>query len=241
VVADPVRYLLLSFDTDWRFSTAHTLRIVAHLERAGLPVTFRELSSPVRTRFLPSRGSRLPRDTAGLRRPGTGGALMSRHDGLRLDLALVADQIFDGSRVLDLGCGEGVLLEHLMATRGCRGTGVEIDADAVLVAIRRGVPVIERDIDVALADIADDSYDTVVLSRTLQTMLRPEYVLQNMARVAERMVVSVPNFGYYPNRLRLLAGRMPISKEIPYALVQLPEPAVHHAGRPGGSVRRNWV
>ena len=64
---------------------------------------------------------------------------MSRHDGLRLDLALVADQIFDGSRVLDLGCGEGVLLEHLMATRGCRGTGVEIDADAVLVAIRRGV------------------------------------------------------------------------------------------------------
>ncbi len=74
----------------------------------------------------------------------------------------------------------------------------------------------------ALADIADDSYDTVVLSRTLQTMLRPEFVLQNMARVAERMVVSVPNFGYYPNRLRLLAGRMPISKEIPYAWYNSP-------------------
>ena len=98
---------------------------------------------------------------------------MSRRDGLRPDLALVADQIFDGSRVLDLGCGEGVLLEHLIATRGCRGTGVEIDADAMLVAIRRGVPVIERDIDVALADIADDSYDTVVLSRTLQAALQP--------------------------------------------------------------------
>ena len=68
---------------------------------------------------------------------------MSRHDGLRLDLALVADQVFPNSRVLDLGCGEGVLLEHLMATRGCRGTGVEIDPDAVLAAIRRGVPVIE--------------------------------------------------------------------------------------------------
>ncbi len=147
---------------------------------------------------------------------------MSRHSELRLDLALVADQIFEGSRVLDLGCGEGALLEHLMATRRCRGTGVEIDAEAVLVAIRRGVPVIERDIDVALADIADDSYDTVVLSRTLQTMLRPEYVLENMARVAERMVVSVPNFGYYPNRLRLLAGRMPISKEIPYAWYNSP-------------------
>ena len=128
---------------------------------------------------------------------------MSRRDGLRPDLALVADQIFDGSRVLDLGCGEGILLDHLIRRRGCRGTGVEIDPDAVLAAIRRGVPVIDRDIDVALADLADDSYDT-------------------MARVAERMIVSVPNFGYYPNRLRLLGGRMPISKEIPYAWYNSP-------------------
>ena len=147
---------------------------------------------------------------------------MSRRDGLRPDLALVADQIFDGSRVLDLGCGEGILLDHLIRRRGCRGTGVEIDPDAVLAAIRRGVPVIDRDIDVALADLADDSYDTVVLSRVLQTMLRPENVLQHMARVAERMIVSVPNFGYYPNRLRLLGGRMPISKEIPYAWYNSP-------------------
>ena len=147
---------------------------------------------------------------------------MSRRDGLRPDLALVADQIFDGSRVLDLGCGEGILLDHLIRRRGCRGTGVEIDPDAVLAAIRRGVPVIDRDIDVALADLADDSYDTVVLSRVLQTMLRPENVLQHMARVAERMIVSVPNFGYYPNRLRLLSGRMPISKEIPYAWYNSP-------------------
>lgn len=146
---------------------------------------------------------------------------MSRDD-LRLDLALVADQVADGSRVLDLGCGEGVLLEHLIATRGCRGTGVEIDGQAVLAAIRRGVPVLERDIDVALAEISADSYDIVVLSRTLQTMLRPEFVLRHMARVAHRMVVSVPNFGYYPNRLRLLTGRMPISKEIPYAWYNSP-------------------
>lgn len=143
-------------------------------------------------------------------------------DGLRLDLALVADQVADGSRVLDLGCGEGVLLEHLITRCGCRGTGVEIDGEAVLAAIRRGVPVIERDIDVALADIASGSYDVVVLSRTLQTMLHPEFVLRHMARVAERMIVSVPNFGYYPNRLRLLTGRMPISKEIPYAWYNSP-------------------
>ena len=147
---------------------------------------------------------------------------MSRHDGLRLDLALVADQIFDGSRVLDLGCGEGVLLEHLMATRGCRGTGVEIDADAVLVAIRRGVPVIERDIDVALADIADDSYDTVVLSRTIQTLRLPDEVLTQMARIAGRLIVSVPNFGLLQHRLMLLRGRMPMSRELPYSWYDTP-------------------
>ena len=135
---------------------------------------------------------------------------------LRLDLQLVADQVFAGSRVLDLGCGSGSLLAHLMERKRCTGQGVEIDPDSVLAAIRRGVPVLDRRIEDALVDIADDSYDTVVLSSTLQTMLRPEFVLAQMARVAERLVVSVPNFGWYRNRLRLLGGRMPVSKEIPY-------------------------
>lgn len=98
VVADPVRYLLLSFDTDWRFSTAHTLRILAHVERAGLPVTFRELEFPLWARLIPAGGSGLPCDVAGVRGPRWGGALMSKHSELRLDLALVADQIFEGSR-----------------------------------------------------------------------------------------------------------------------------------------------
>ncbi|MBK8462803.1 MAG: methionine biosynthesis protein MetW [Nigerium sp.] len=141
---------------------------------------------------------------------------------LRLDLELVADQVFPGSRVLDLGCGPGTLLAHLMQAKGCTGTGVEINPDSVLAAIRRGVPVLDRRVEDALADIADDAYDTVVLSRTLQSMLAPEYVLTQMARVAERLIVSVPNFGYYPNRLRLLRGRMPVSKEIPYAWYDTP-------------------
>ena len=141
---------------------------------------------------------------------------------LRLDLELVADQVFPGSRVLDLGCGSGTLLAHLMQTKGCTGTGVEINPDSVLAAIRRGVPVLDRRVEDALVDIADDAYDTVVLSRTLQSMLAPEFVLAQMARVAERLIVSVPNFGYYPNRLRLLRGRMPVSKEIPYAWYDTP-------------------
>ncbi|WP_282007057.1 methionine biosynthesis protein MetW [Propioniciclava sinopodophylli] len=142
--------------------------------------------------------------------------------GLRLDLELIAGQVFPGSRVLDLGCGTGTLLAHLMATKGCSATGVEIDPDKVVGAIRKGVPVLERDVEEALVDIDDESYDVVVLSRTLQTMLRPEFVLSQMARVAERMVVSVPNFGYLPNRVRLMNGRMPVSKELPYAWYNTP-------------------
>nr|WP_269779173.1 methionine biosynthesis protein MetW [Propioniciclava soli] len=137
-------------------------------------------------------------------------------------MALVSDQIAAGSRVLDLGCGQGDLLRSLMDAKDCTGTGVEIDPDAVLGAIRRGVPVIERDITSVLDDLADRSYDVVVLSRTLQTMLQPATVLAGMARVGERLVVSVPNFGYYRNRFRLLLGRMPMSKEIPYSWYETP-------------------
>ncbi|MCA0251075.1 MAG: methionine biosynthesis protein MetW [Actinobacteria bacterium] len=141
---------------------------------------------------------------------------------LRKDLALVASLIPDGSRVLDLGCGSGNLLSHLMHHQGCRGTGVEIDPEKVLAAIRLGVPVIELDINRELDEFSDSSYDVVVLSRTLQTVRYPDRVLRHMARIAGRLIVSVPNFGWYRHRLRMLRGRLPMGKDLPYSWYDSP-------------------
>ena len=142
---------------------------------------------------------------------------------MRPDLALVADLVPAGSRVLDLGCGEGDLLAHLFQERDCSGTGVEIDPDAVLAAIRRGVPVIEVDLDEQLGEFADASYDVVVMSQTLQATRRPAEVLQEIGRIGGRCVVSVPNFGLWRHRVGLLLrGRMPVSHELPHPWHETP-------------------
>ncbi|MBA3021246.1 methionine biosynthesis protein MetW [Propionicimonas sp.] len=141
---------------------------------------------------------------------------------LRPDLTLLAGLIPDGSRVLDLGCGSGVLLAHLIANKTCRGAGVEIDPDAVLAAISLGVPVVELDLDTELDHFAEDSYDVVVLSRTIQTLKRPREVLQQMARIGDQLIVSVPNFGLLRNRLRLMRGRMPMSRDLPHRWYDTP-------------------
>lgn len=152
---------------------------------------------------------------------------MSTHWGLRPDLEIVANLVPTGSRVLDLGCGDGTLLDALMRTRDCRGTGVERDPDLVLDAIGRGVPLVELDLDTQLDEFADASYDVVVLSRTLQTVRQPQHLLAEMARIAPRLIVSMPNFGLWRHRLRLLSGHMPRSRDLPFTWYDTPN--LHHA------------
>jgi methionine biosynthesis protein MetW len=141
---------------------------------------------------------------------------------LRADLRLIADWIEPGSQVLDLGCGDGALLAHLRDTRQCRGYGVEIADGHVLECVKRGVNVVQANLDAGLRLFPDDKFDTVVLSQTLQAMHRVEAVLQEMARVARRGIVSFPNFGHWKHALSLLAGRMPVTKQIPYQWYDTP-------------------
>lgn len=146
---------------------------------------------------------------------------------LRRDLQLVAELVPTGTRVLDLGCGSGELLSYLLSDKNCTGTGVERDNDSLLGAIRRAVPVLALDLDEQLDQFASDSYDVVVLSRTLQAVLHPTKVLREMSRIAPRLVVTMPNFGYWRNRMTLLSGHMPRSRDLPFAWYDTPN--LHHS------------
>jgi methionine biosynthesis protein MetW len=141
---------------------------------------------------------------------------------MRPDLEIVARLVPADTRVLDLGCGSGELLERL-STKRCRGTGVEIDSAAFLATVARGVAVLSLDLDTGLDAFAANSYDVVVMSVTLQTTRRPKHVLSEMARIAPAAILSVPNFAYWRHRSELmLTGRMPVSAELPYPWYQTP-------------------
>lgn len=141
---------------------------------------------------------------------------------IRPDLIRIASWIRPGSRVLDLGCGDGALLAHLQENKNVAGAGVELDDDAVIASIRRGVRVIQQDLEEGLALFDDQQFDTVVLSRTLQSMRNTEKILQEMARVARFGIVSFPNFGYWKHGLSIMAGRMPVTGEMPYEWYNTP-------------------
>ena len=121
---------------------------------------------------------------------------------LRDDLQLIYDWIPEGSRVLDLGCGDGELLAALVEHKNCTGYGVEIDTDSVIAAISRGVNVIQADLEEGLVAFGDQSFDVIVLSQTIQAMQNTEKILRCLMRVAKQAIVSFPNFGYWRNRFK---------------------------------------
>ena len=135
---------------------------------------------------------------------------------LRSDLQQIADEIAPDARVLDLGCGDGALLAHL-ALRGVSGYGVEIDVNNVIACVEKGVDVIQGDLEAGLAGFADQSFDVVVLSQTIQAMKQTEQILLDMLGVGREAFVTFPIFGYWQNRWQIFLGRMPVSETIPYA------------------------
>jgi methionine biosynthesis protein MetW len=141
----------------------------------------------------------------------------------RVDLQRIAGLIHDGASVLDLGCGDGELLELLFVQKHAQGTGVEISEQGVYSCIARGLPVVHGDIDEGLADYADDSFDYVILSQTLQAVHNPKLVLREMLRVGRQGIVSFPNFGHWRVRWALLhTGRMPKAKHLPFEWYDTP-------------------
>jgi len=140
----------------------------------------------------------------------------------RKDMELIAELVPKGSRVLDLGCGNGEFLAYLRETRQCSGYGVEIADDNVLACARRGVNVIQLNLEEGLALFEDQSFDVVLQLETLQHLRNTEKMLRETARVGRIGIVTFPNFAHWPNRLQIAAGRMPVTRVLPYQWYDTP-------------------
>lgn len=135
---------------------------------------------------------------------------------LRIDLSIISNWITPGSRVLDMGCGDGTLLRHLQDNRQVSGYGLEIDDDNVTRCVAAGVNVIQTDLDAGLSDFHDASFDYVIMTQTLQAVRYPDKLLDEMLRLGLEGIVTFPNFAHWTNRLQVaIGGTMPMSKTLP--------------------------
>nr|WP_324257389.1 methionine biosynthesis protein MetW [Cellvibrio fontiphilus] len=142
---------------------------------------------------------------------------------MRIDLNEIQHWIKQGSRILDLGCGDGTLLKFLIDTKQVQGYGLEIDATQINACIDKGLNVIEQNLDRGLGNFADKSFDTVLMTQALQTLHFPHLVLDEMLRVGKECIVTFPNFGHWKARFHLATrGRMPVSDLLPYEWYNTP-------------------
>ncbi|HEY7212029.1 MAG TPA: homoserine O-acetyltransferase [Bryobacteraceae bacterium] len=223
------RFLVLSFTSDWLYPTYQSLETVSALRSSNTDVAFCELTSQyghdaflletkeqseIVAGFLASVSRDLNRTTSS---PVSQTAQLDSAIRARPDYAMIAALVEPGSRVLDLGCGEGELLAALQAQKSVDARGVEIDPAKVRRAIARGVSAYQSDIDHGLADYPDKIFDFVILSQTLQETRYPLVVLREMLRVGKRAIVAFPNFGHWTTRLsHLMSGRAPRTKLFPH-------------------------
>jgi methionine biosynthesis protein MetW len=142
--------------------------------------------------------------------------------GIRPDLAFISHWVREGSHVLDVGCGDGAMLRFLETEKRCSGYGIEIADDKVLESTRRGISVLQHDMEQGLGLFGDNSFDTVLCLSSLQMMQHVEALLRDIVRVGAEAIVSFPNFAYWPHRLALLKGRMPVSRSLPYQWYDTP-------------------
>lgn len=140
----------------------------------------------------------------------------------RQDFAIIAGWVNFGSKVLDLGCGDGELLTYLRGSLETKGYGVEKDDANWLACLQNGTNVIQMDLEDGLSGFEDQSFDTVILSQTLQAMHNTEEIVQEMLRVGREIIVTFPNFGYWRNRIQITSGNMPVSKTLPYQWFDTP-------------------
>ena len=146
---------------------------------------------------------------------------------LRSDLAIIAREVRDHARILDVGCGDGLLMAALRDTKNVDARGMELNARDVATAVARGLSVVQGDADTDLADYPDISFDYAILSQTLQTTKRPDLVLDHLVRIGRQAFVSFPNFAQWRMRLaHMFGGRMPVTEQLPHTWYDTPN--IHH-------------
>ena len=146
-----------------------------------------------------------------------------KSNGLRLNYSIITDIVDKDTKVLDLGCGDGTLLAKLIEEKSVKGIGVEINQNAVISSLEKGLSIIQGDIDEGLKGFEDKEYDWVILNQTLQSTEKPDYIIEEMLRVGKKAVVSFPNFAYWKIRFYLFfVGKMPKSKILPFEWFDTP-------------------